>query len=348
MKPFKFKPNRVRRSYTGGSGIDILRGHEHGHDGKYPEEWIASSIKAFSYAGEPADAGYSLIDDSLNTKFVDLLESHGSELLGKAHLNAIGKDTGFLMKLLDSAIRLPVQAHPDKLQAAKLFNSDYGKNEAWLILGTRNTGLERPHLLIGFNEKLNKKIFIKESISGILDKSLEMMHRIECSPGDVFMIPGGLAHAVGPGMTIIEIMEPSDWIVISERYCGEVEIDDLRRFNGLDPEKAMEMYDFTPMSRSEIDLRYKLIPAPIDDSLYSIIDREQIKYFGMQEMILKDAYILQNKESCCRAGIVVSGEVIINDDLQLRSGDAFFLPACLTEYSFRGNAKIILALPPVV
>lgn len=42
-----------------------------------------------------------------------------------------------LVKILDSAVRLPAQAHPDKIFSRKYFNSEYGKTESWIVLGTR-------------------------------------------------------------------------------------------------------------------------------------------------------------------------------------------------------------------
>ena len=41
----KFLPNRVRRLYLGGSGIDRMRGESVPADGYYPEDWIASCIE---------------------------------------------------------------------------------------------------------------------------------------------------------------------------------------------------------------------------------------------------------------------------------------------------------------
>ena len=345
MKPFKFKYNRVRRSYTGGKGIDLLRHAQSPVDGEYPEDWIASAVKACPRPGEPDDAGISIIDE-MNTTFLELLENHAQELLGPGHVKTFGCNTGFLMKLLDSAIRLPIQVHPDKKTATKLFSSSYGKTEAWLILDTRPVNDEKPYLLIGFNEKLDKDVFIRESIAGELHLGLDMMHKIEVEPGDIFMIPGGLPHAIGLGLTLIEIMEPSDWIVVSERYCGDIVIPDSRRFNGLTPEKSMDMFDFTPVSYEQLMGNCHLKPTPCDSNMDTLIDRDSIKYFGLQQLSLCGTYNLENRESCCRAGIVVKGQAILGE-LHLNTGDTFFLPAAMSEYGFHGNAEIVLALPPI-
>jgi len=345
MKPFKFKYNRVRRSYTGGKGIDLLRNATAPADNEYPEDWIASTVSAYQRPGEQADTGISIIADSHDTKFSVLLEQFSEELLGKKHVEKFGAETGFLMKLLDSAIRLPVQVHPDKATAQKLFRSGYGKTEAWLILGSRPIDTQPPYLLIGFNEKLDRDLFIKESLTGQLDKSLDMMHRIAVKPGDVFMITGGLPHAIGPGLTLVEIMEPSDWVVVSERCCGAVTIPDLRRFNGLPPQQAMEIFDFTPRTREQLLDQCYLVPLACDASLDTLIERNDVHYFGLQKLSLQGSYCLKNHETICRAGIVINGNMTLNG-LSLQAGDTFFLPAAISEYYFIGSGEIILALPP--
>ena len=347
MKPFKFKYNRVRRSYLGGSGIDRIRQASSQIDDQYPEEWIASSIAAFARPGEPVNAGISVIDDGSEQRFSERLKLHTEELLGSEHIKRFGHETGFLMKLLDSAIRLPVQAHPDKKTAVKLFGSSYGKNEAWLVLDARPIDGEEPHLLIGFNDKLDKELFIRESISGSLEHGLDMLHKVAVKPGDVFMIPGGLPHAIGPGLTVIEIMEPSDWIVVSEHRCGNIFIDHGRRFNGLEPELAMSMYDFTSVPIDELKRNCCIKPIQVDCCLSRLIDRNEQRYFGLEHLNLSGNWTLPNHEKCCRAGIVVKGNAVVDSKLKLNSGDAFFLPATSHNVVFTGDAVIIMALPPI-
>ncbi len=44
----KFRENRVRRAYLGGKRIDRFKGKENPTDGRYPEEWLASTAVAFN------------------------------------------------------------------------------------------------------------------------------------------------------------------------------------------------------------------------------------------------------------------------------------------------------------
>ena len=40
--------------------------------------------------------------------------------------------------------------------------------------------------------------------------------RLRSAPGDVWIVPGGLPHAIGAGVLMVEVMEPSDWVVRCE------------------------------------------------------------------------------------------------------------------------------------
>ena len=60
-----------------------------------------------------------------------------------------------MVKYLDSAIRLPAQAHPDKDFSRAHFHSEYGKTESWIVLGTR----ENAKIFFGFKDGVDEKAF---------------------------------------------------------------------------------------------------------------------------------------------------------------------------------------------
>jgi mannose-6-phosphate isomerase class I len=78
-------------------------------DSRYPEEWIASAVQALNRDSKKEKEGVSKLQDS--AVYLD-------EFLAQNPYEALGP-TGklrILVKFLDSAIRLPAQAHPDVLQ----------------------------------------------------------------------------------------------------------------------------------------------------------------------------------------------------------------------------------------
>ena len=71
----KFLPNRVRRLYLGGSGIDRMRGETNPADGYYPEDWIASCIEGNTREFQAPGHGLSKVRiDGEEVRFLDLLE----------------------------------------------------------------------------------------------------------------------------------------------------------------------------------------------------------------------------------------------------------------------------------
>lgn len=108
-------PTRVRRNYRGGALLEQWTGEGAGIDGNCPEDWIASTTAAIN-PGLPfvADEGLTMTRTQTGCVYSlsHLLSANPAFYLGEDHLHIRGADLGFLAKLLDSAIRLHVQAHP--------------------------------------------------------------------------------------------------------------------------------------------------------------------------------------------------------------------------------------------
>ncbi len=142
MKPpvLILPPNRVRRNYPGGFLLDILEGNEHPEDSDKPEDWIASTVEA-SNPGLPVLEGEGLstvlLPSTGCTTIKALVESDPVHYLGQARSALPGLDAGFLVKLLDSATRLNVQAHPTREFAATELGVPKGKLEFYNIVETR-------------------------------------------------------------------------------------------------------------------------------------------------------------------------------------------------------------------
>lgn len=160
LKPIKMLENRVWRIYLGGKLLDDLRGKD-GEDGYFPEDWLASVVTATNPPRDdaPEREGQSRVEtaDGPTVYLKDLIDENPEGFLGRGHIEKFGINFGVLTKFLDSAERLPIQVHPDKKAARELFNSDYGKTEAWYILGGRGINGEQPHILLGFKEDVTKE-----------------------------------------------------------------------------------------------------------------------------------------------------------------------------------------------
>lgn len=111
-------------------------------------------------------------------------------------------DCSLLVKHLFTADLLSIQVHPNQRQA-KARGLPCGKDEAWLILDAE------PGAVIGLG--LKRTVEPNELRQAALDGSIEQLidwHPV--APGDVLACPGGTVHAIGGGISLIEVQQNLD------------------------------------------------------------------------------------------------------------------------------------------
>jgi mannose-6-phosphate isomerase len=232
QSPLFFERNRVFRVYQGGKLFHDFFGDE-AVDGNIPEEWIASKVKALNKEMKCPDEGLSKIRGEDET-FASLLTNHAEEMTG-------GKGFDMLVKILDSAVRLPAQTHPDPTFSRKYFASNHGKTECWVILATRPGA----KLFFGFKEGVTaadlRQAVEKSELPG--DAFSGLLQEVEARAGDVWLIPARVAHAIGAGCLILEVQEPTDFTIQPERWCDSYRLSDREMYLGLDKEVALSCFD---------------------------------------------------------------------------------------------------------
>ncbi len=320
-QPIFFKQNRVYRVYLGGEGIDKFCGEDVHPDGFFPEEWIASKVKAINpkYFGERD--GVSVIENS-DIFFDDLIEEYKNDLLGDRKYDC-------LVKYLDSAIRLPVQVHPTKAFAKKHFHSDYGKTEAWLVLATRPNA----KIYFGFNRDITKEELsaLEERSETEKDIMSGILAGVDAHVGDVFIINAGLIHAIGAGCTILEVQEPTDFTIQPERWCGDTHISYNEEYIGLDKDTALDCFDYSLVGEKALagaHILPKIVKKGNGITVESLISYEDTPCFAENRISVSEnaKYILPFAPS---VWIVVDGNGEIKGDGYFRAvkkGDYFFLP----------------------
>ncbi len=107
-----------------------------------------------------------------------------------------------LAKLLVTTEKLSIQVHPDD-RAARARGEAWGKDEAWLVLAAD------PEAKIGLG--LTAELSIEQVRAAAIDGSLEcLVDWKRVRPGDFFYSPAGTIHAIGAGVTILEIQQNLD------------------------------------------------------------------------------------------------------------------------------------------
>lgn len=332
-KPIFFERNRVGRVYSGGKLFHGFFGDE-AVDGFLPEEWIASAVTALNKEKASEEEGVSKLRDS-EIYFDELLKKYPEEMLGSS------RKMRTLVKILDSAVRLPAQAHPDKAFSRKYFNSEYGKTESWIVLDTRPGA----KIYFGFKDGIDKETFVAAIDESKTDKGVmeRLMEYSEPKVGDVYLVPAKTVHAIGAGCLILEVQEPTDFTIQPEHWCDEYELNEQEMYIGLSKEEAVECFDFgkapdtrlTPRIVSDVDgVKIEKVITPQDTDCF-IINRITLSG-GECRMSIHDSYGVYIVTGGC-------GKLVGEDySKDIKKGDYFFVPCCaMDKFSLTGELEVI-------
>lgn len=331
--PIFFCKNRVGRVYIGGKLFSTFFGDD-SVDCYEPEEWIASNVNALNKDSKTEKEGVSKVANS-DLFFDELVEKYPQELLG-SH-----KKLRVLVKVLDSAIRLPAQAHPDKEFSRKYFNSEYGKTECWIVLDTRPDA----KIYFGFKSGVTREEFECAIDNSEYDNNAmqRLMLEIEPKKNGVYLVPAKTVHAIGAGCLILEIQEPTDFTIQPERYCGEYKLSDKEMYLGLTRAQAIECFDFVKTPNAKIE------PTVLEDANFikteSLINKNHTDCFVINRITLSGGKKTLKTEDSYAIYIVTNGEGILsgnNYSKTIKKGDYFFMPACLMgKYTVSGNIEMV-------
>ncbi len=296
----KIKENRVSRTYLGGKNIDKFYGKEQWESTYFPEDWTASVVSAYN---------------STDSKE----EGIGVTLDGERLTDIVGEDKPkILVKLLDSAERLVIQAHPTVPFAKKFLNSNFGKTECWYFLDCD----EDACVYIGFKEGVTRKEWETAFYENDSEKMLSMLHCLPVKKGDFVFVDGGVPHAIGKGCFMIELQEPSDLMVVNERFTPSGrEISEERLTCGLSYDKMFDVYDYTGYSFEGLRAKYCPPKKEIGENVFEILGKALTDKFSMY--LLKGFGLLETDKKY-RVAIVTSGKGTLNG-IAACKGDRLFL-----------------------
>ncbi len=255
-------PTRVRRNYLGGAMIEAREGVPVPQDSNRPEDWIASTVRAVNPGQYPvADEGLTRVQtpDGRITFLQNLIAADPAGMLGERHVRRFGRDLGFLAKFLDSAIRLHVQAHPTAAFARQHLGSPYGKLETYVILAVR-PGVE-PYLRLGFQRAPSREEWRRIVETQDIAAMDACFDRVPLRVGDVWLVPGGMPHAIGEGVLMLEVMEPTDLVVRCEFEREGIVVPPAARFMGRGLEFCLDIFEYASRSVAQIARECRIAPV---------------------------------------------------------------------------------------
>ncbi|HKI68950.1 MAG TPA: hypothetical protein VKA67_05135 [Verrucomicrobiae bacterium] len=352
-KILRLPPNRVWRTYSGGLMLDRMEGRAAPADGNFPEDWIGSTVRAINPNREQKNEGLArVIFSGGEAVLADLIAADPEYFLGAAHVSRFGANPMVLVKYLDSAVRLPFQVHPTADFSRRHLNAESGKTEAYYILSTRPEETE-PYIYLGFQHPPSRpelrRMIVEQDIAG-MERCFD---KIPVKPGDVYVVPGGLPHAIGGGVLMVEVMEPTDFVARVEFNVASQVIPESARFMGRDVDFVLDLFSFEPLPISAVQSRWRCQPRTVEADATvrreSLVDECLTDRFKVQRTTLtgrkhwrsRGFTILLVVEGSCSARTT-------NEEIQLSRFDRMVVPHGLSSLEITAKERVVFleCLPP--
>ena len=203
-----------------------------------------------------------------------------------------------LIKLIDSESNLSVQVHPSDDYALSHENQ-FGKTEMWHIIQAKPGA----GLYIGFKRQTSEAEVRKAIEDGSI---IDLLNFVEVKPGENYFIPSGTVHAIGGGVTLMEIQQNS---TLTYRLYDYKRLGKDGKPRELHVDKAMKVLNFGPYN-----------PPHFEKPLIG-----ECKYFS------SSAYPVERKEISapedCFASVTFTHGKGSFAGIPFKQGDTFFIPA---------------------
>ena len=336
MKPIRLAANRFPRFYRGGQAIDELRGMAPEAAGAFlPEDWVGSTTTAFGSAGD----GLTRLEDGRTLRAAIGEDPEG--FLGRRHADAYGADPALLVKLLHAGQRLPVHLHPDRDFARRHLDCPWGKTEAWVVIGADGP---EPVVHLGFREPMDPGR-LAELVSGQrVDALLASLNAIPVASGDTVLVPAGTPHAIGQGVLLVELQEPTDFSVLLE-WDGFAIDGPGQGHLGLGFDLALRAVDRSGRAPAELD-RLRAGRGPVRPGVERLFPEEADPFFRAERLRPDPAAALEAAFSIL---VVTDGSGRLETgggSLELARGDTALVPFAAGPGEVRGRLEAVRALPP--
>ena len=249
----------------------------------------------------------------------EITDRYKSELIGRKVYRRFGSKFPLLIKFIDANDDLSIQVHPDDKLARERHNSA-GKTEMWYIFQAD----EESKLITGFNQKIDKKIFLEKARNG---ETLSVLNQEDVHADDVFFLPAGRIHTIGKGLLLAEIQQASD---ITYRIHDFDRIDDKGNNRELHLEQSLDAIDFGFYDE------YKTVYPRTKNE---VVNLAQCQYFTTNKLHF-DQPIRRNYKTIDSFVIFICMEgegslYYAESQIHFQIGDTILLPAIFNEIELR-------------
>ncbi|MGE4285806.1 MAG: type I phosphomannose isomerase catalytic subunit [Phycisphaerae bacterium] len=294
MEPVKFAPI-FKETIWGGSAIAEKYGKTPPAGMKVGESWELSDI--------PSGRSVVACGKYAGKTLGELLREYPEEIMGDKNYSA--ESFPLMIKFIDANDVLSVQVHPDA-ELCKRSGKGSPKTECWYILDAAPGAC----IYKGLKPGTTCELFAKAIKEGTCEEYLE---KIEVKVGECHFLPSGVAHAIGAGLLIAEIQQPSD---TTYRVFDWNRVDADGNPRELHVEDALEAIHFDGNDNLSVRSEGRLVDAP---------------EFKLDKLELDSGGECVWEEGNMAAITVVSGSGRIKGDsslLEYKAGDTMLLPHC--------------------
>jgi mannose-6-phosphate isomerase len=334
VRPLLLGPNQFPRFYRGGPAIARLRGLGSGDDYS-PEDWVGSTTTTWG----ARDEGLTRLEDGRTLR--DAIAHAPEAFLGPEHVERFGPDPALLVKLLDAGERLPVHFHPGRGFAARHLGSSYGKTEAWFIVSAPPSAA----VGLGWTEEMASEVVASWVEHQDVEAMLAALRWVAVAAGDALFVPAGTVHAIGEGVLIVELQEPTDLSVLME-WKGFA-IDGARLGHlGLGFDVALGALDRSAMRDSDLARLRRGVDGKCRGRR-SLFPPEADAFFRAERIAVDGGSSLAPSFSLL---VVLEGSGALvcsaGEEVGLRRGTTVLVPHAAGECRIEGTLDVIRCMPP--
>ncbi|OUR92167.1 mannose-6-phosphate isomerase [Flavobacteriales bacterium 34_180_T64] len=315
LYPLKFEPI-LKEKIWGGNKLNTIL-NKKSNTPKVGESWEISDVEG--------DTSIVINGNFKGTSLKTLLENHKSDLIGEKNYRNFGNKFPLLIKFIDAKQDLSIQLHPNDELAAKRHNS-FGKTEMWYVMQAD----ENANLIVGFNQKMNVDIYLKNLKAKTLP---DILNYVKVSEGDSYFIDVGRIHAIGAGVLLAEIQQTSD---ITYRIHDWDRVDVEGETRELHNDLAIDAIDFEMEDDFRIDYSTKLnTPNKIVSCPYFTTNFIEVSS-TIDKVNNQDSFFIY----ICVDGAV---EFVSNSfSERISKGETLLIPAAIKSYQIRSKKAKLL------
>jgi mannose-6-phosphate isomerase len=241
-----------------------------------------------------------------------------------------------------------LQAHPDRHFVAEHFGGNAGKTECWYILSTRH---DNAYVYLGFQHPPTQDAWARMVREQDLDGMRACFEKIPVNAGDCLVVPAGIPHAIGEGIFMIELQEPTDWVVRCEFSAGGHVLPHSARFMGLELDDVLSLFDYSEYSLDTVARELLQTPEMLrqnkDFREERIIDSKHQAFYRLKRLSGSGPADWTGGEPMVLIALQGSG---LLGEVAVTQGDTWLLPGRVSEWAWQARSEawsFLLAQAPV-